>query len=321
MVKPVDFAALAALLCRPAERERGRPLSNPMTLRHRRPFSAAAAYWSSTTSRNGPATMPSARLRMGAEVETRNDAVRRWTPCARYQPDIVLLPTVACLRSTATKPRGGCRANPAGRSATLVALTGWTRDDDVRRAWDAGFDHHLAKPVDPAALERLAGGARPARVRTAIAPRIDPRRRPPERRPARASWPRCSHAIRTPLNTVASAARLLCDSRLDEDSASSCTLLRRSSDALCAIVDDLIDLASIESGTFALDASSFSPCALVDECIALVGAEAAARHVELFRCAETSLPATVVGDAARIRRRSPCSNVRSGRAMRGRTGA
>ena len=37
----------------------------------------------------------------------------------------------------------------------LVALTGWGQEEDKRRAPEAGFDHHLTKPVDPAALEKL----------------------------------------------------------------------------------------------------------------------------------------------------------------------
>src|SRR5436190_5787208 len=38
---------------------------------------------------------------------------------------------------------------------TLVALTGWGQEADRRRAADAGFDHHLIKPVDPQTLNTL----------------------------------------------------------------------------------------------------------------------------------------------------------------------
>ena len=44
----------------------------------------------------------------------------------------------------------------------LVAVTGWGQDEDKRRAAEAGFNHHLTKPADPAALETLLAGARPA---------------------------------------------------------------------------------------------------------------------------------------------------------------
>jgi CheY-like chemotaxis protein len=40
------------------------------------------------------------------------------------------------------------RADPRTRTAALIALTGYGRDPDRRRALDAGFDEHLVKPVD-----------------------------------------------------------------------------------------------------------------------------------------------------------------------------
>jgi CheY-like chemotaxis protein/anti-sigma regulatory factor (Ser/Thr protein kinase) len=44
------------------------------------------------------------------------------------------------------------RANPSVARLPLIALTGYGQDDDRRRALEAGFDEHLVKPVDPAAL-------------------------------------------------------------------------------------------------------------------------------------------------------------------------
>ena len=42
-----------------------------------------------------------------------------------------------------------------GREVTIVALTGWGQEADRKRAMEAGFDHHLVKPVDPDALNEL----------------------------------------------------------------------------------------------------------------------------------------------------------------------
>ena len=48
------------------------------------------------------------------------------------------------------------RLREAGHDrAALVALTGYGQDEDLRRSSRAGFDHHLVKPVDVAALRRL----------------------------------------------------------------------------------------------------------------------------------------------------------------------
>jgi CheY-like chemotaxis protein len=41
---------------------------------------------------------------------------------------------------------------------TVVALTGWGQEEDRRRSQEAGFDHHIVKPVEPSVLERLIEG-------------------------------------------------------------------------------------------------------------------------------------------------------------------
>ncbi|HVS75556.1 MAG TPA: PAS domain-containing protein [Steroidobacteraceae bacterium] len=46
------------------------------------------------------------------------------------------------------------RTEPWGRHMKLVAVTGWSQEEDRRRALAAGFDEHLTKPIE---LERLIG--------------------------------------------------------------------------------------------------------------------------------------------------------------------
>ncbi|HTT05172.1 MAG TPA: ATP-binding protein [Steroidobacteraceae bacterium] len=49
------------------------------------------------------------------------------------------------------------RLRSGGSTAQLIALTGYGRGEDVKRAKDEGFDLHMVKPVDiPALLQRLA---------------------------------------------------------------------------------------------------------------------------------------------------------------------
>jgi CheY-like chemotaxis protein len=42
-----------------------------------------------------------------------------------------------------------------GQGMVLIALTGLGQERDRHRSQAAGFDHHLVKPVDPAALVQL----------------------------------------------------------------------------------------------------------------------------------------------------------------------
>lgn len=51
------------------------------------------------------------------------------------------------------------RQHPACRTATLVAVTGWGQEKDKRLATQAGFHHHLVKPVTLAAMEAILARA------------------------------------------------------------------------------------------------------------------------------------------------------------------
>ena len=50
------------------------------------------------------------------------------------------------------------RSEDWGRSALLIALTGWGQAEDKERARMAGFDRHLTKPVDPDLVEEILQG-------------------------------------------------------------------------------------------------------------------------------------------------------------------
>ncbi len=50
------------------------------------------------------------------------------------------------------------RTTPGLEGTVLAALTGWGQQEDRRRTAEAGFDHHLVKPPEPKALERLLSG-------------------------------------------------------------------------------------------------------------------------------------------------------------------
>ncbi len=57
------------------------------------------------------------------------------------------------------------RATPRTADALLVALTGYGQDEDRDKAFAAGFDHHLLKPVEPEQLREMVRKERAAPVR------------------------------------------------------------------------------------------------------------------------------------------------------------
>jgi CheY-like chemotaxis protein len=89
----------------------------------------------------------------GHQVEMVHDGPAGLEAVRRFEPDVVLcdigLPDGMDGYEVARRLRS------AGSTARLVALTGYGQQEDQQRALDAGFDLHLTKPVEPAALQKL----------------------------------------------------------------------------------------------------------------------------------------------------------------------
>ena len=91
-----------------------------------------------------------------ASVYTAVDALQR---AADFRPDVVLL-DIGLRGMDGYEVAQKMRELPGLRDIRLVAVTGYGRSDDRRRARDAGFDDHLTKPVEFAVLERTLAGIR-----------------------------------------------------------------------------------------------------------------------------------------------------------------
>ena len=75
---------------------------------------------------------------------------------ATLRPDIVLL-DIGMPRVNGYEAARRIRQAPWGASMTLIAATGWGQQHDKALARDAGFDHHLTKPIEPDRLRALIG--------------------------------------------------------------------------------------------------------------------------------------------------------------------
>jgi CheY-like chemotaxis protein/two-component sensor histidine kinase len=74
-----------------------------------------------------------------------------------FRPDFVLL-DIGLPGMDGYEVAATLRKDPAHKNTVIVAVSGYGQDDDRRRARDAGFDHHLVKPVDFATLTTLLRG-------------------------------------------------------------------------------------------------------------------------------------------------------------------
>ena len=89
----------------------------------------------------------------GHDVRVAYDGLEAVGAAIAFQPDVVLL-DIGLPKLYGYDAARRIR-ELRGDGVLLVAITGWGQEEDRRRAREAGFDHHLTKPVDPEAISRL----------------------------------------------------------------------------------------------------------------------------------------------------------------------
>ena len=110
-----------------------------------------------------------------------------------------------------------------------------------------------------------------------------------------------SHEIRTPLNCVIGIADLLADLDPTPMQAQYLPMIQTSGDALLTLINDLLDLAKVESGKLELDPQEIDLQALVDEVASLSALSAQAHHLDLVSRLGPDVPARAVADGNRLR--------------------
>ena len=71
---------------------------------------------------------------------------------ASFRPDVVLL-DIGLPKMNGFAAARKIREQSWGQAMFLIAVTGWGDEEHRRQSAEAGFDLHLVKPIDPAALE------------------------------------------------------------------------------------------------------------------------------------------------------------------------
>lgn len=82
----------------------------------------------------------------GHTVEIAHDGPSALRRLEQFEPQIVLL-DIGLPGWDGIEVARRIRDLPIGKSVRLVAVTGWGQEEDRRRTEEAGFDHHLTKPV------------------------------------------------------------------------------------------------------------------------------------------------------------------------------
>ena len=89
---------------------------------------------------------------IGHDTVVANDGLAALVLADTFRPDVVVL-DLGMPGIDGFEVAERLRRTPMGPGLLLIAATGWGHPEDRRRSLAAGFDHHLAKPVD---LHQLA---------------------------------------------------------------------------------------------------------------------------------------------------------------------
>ncbi|MFO1036096.1 MAG: ATP-binding protein [Geminicoccaceae bacterium] len=110
-----------------------------------------------------------------------------------------------------------------------------------------------------------------------------------------------SHEIRTPIAAVIGTLELLGDTRLDREQADLVETASGSAVHLLGIINDVLDFVRIDAGQIEIRPSAFAPADLVQGTAALLQPLAVERGLTLTVDLDADVPATVRGDAGRLR--------------------
>ncbi|GAA4430802.1 PAS domain-containing hybrid sensor histidine kinase/response regulator [Bremerella cremea] len=91
---------------------------------------------------------------LGNTVMSAEDGHQAIDVAEKFRPEIVLM-DLGMPKMNGYEAARYIRQQPWGKDILLIALTGWGQQEDRERTTDAGFDHHLVKPAEPAELQRL----------------------------------------------------------------------------------------------------------------------------------------------------------------------
>ena len=93
----------------------------------------------------------------GHEVREARDGTSGLALAAEEHPDVALI-DIGLPDLDGYEVARRLRAAPGGRRMGLIAITGYGQAEDQRRAYEAGFDAHLTKPVAPERLRQVMAG-------------------------------------------------------------------------------------------------------------------------------------------------------------------
>jgi PAS domain S-box-containing protein len=110
-----------------------------------------------------------------------------------------------------------------------------------------------------------------------------------------------SHEIRTPMNAIVGMAELIGQGGLADEQRRYLDIVKINCDSLLSLINDILDLAKIESGRMTLDSIAFDIEELSDKVAEMMAVRAHEKGIEIAVRVAPGVPRNIIGDALRLR--------------------